>query len=75
MLHQRVVEQLTPYATVRVDPNIEAAGESVDEIMAELDGGEFYFLVPVGEQEWTHISVAEDPLGECVFQALGLASA
>jgi hypothetical protein len=70
--HQRVVEHLTPYATVRVDQNIEALeGEEIDEIMTEFsEEGEFYFLVPVGEHAWEHVSVKEDPLAERVQHLL-----
>lgn len=70
--HQRVVEHLTPYATVCVDRNIEEiVGEEIDEIMTEFsEEGEFYFLVPVGENEWEHIPVKEDPIAERVQRLL-----
>jgi len=70
--HARVLTHLTPFATVRLDRNIESCEEEeIDEIMATLsDRGEFYVLVPVGENAWEHIPIAEDPLGERIQHTL-----
>lgn len=70
--YERIIRHLTPYATVRMDRNVEANGmEETNEMLAEMnDRGEFYFIVPVGEESWEHISMAEDPLAERVMQHL-----
>ena len=70
--YERVRSYLTPYATVRMDRNIEASGmEETNEMLAEMaDHGEFYFIVPVGEQEWEHISMAEDPFAQRISERL-----
>ncbi len=70
--HARILSHLTPYATVQLDRNLEFyEQEEIDEMMTEFsEEGEFYVLVPVGENEWEHIPIAEDPLGERVQQFL-----